>query len=50
MTTTYVIVLGLEAIAAFILGVLFLNEGSSLLKLGGIGLIIGGILMLKGHP
>ena len=49
MTTTYVIVLGLEAVAAFLLGVVFLNEGTSLAKLGGIGLIVGGIFLLKGH-
>ena len=49
MTTTYVIVLGLEAVAAFFLGVVFLHEGTSLAKLGGIGLIVGGIFLLKGH-
>ena len=49
MTTTYVIVLGLEAVTAFLLGVVFLNEGTSLAKLGGIGLIVGGIFLLKGH-
>ena len=50
MTTTYVIVLGLEAVAAFLLGVVFLNEATSLAKVGGIGLIVVGIFLLKGHP
>jgi quaternary ammonium compound-resistance protein SugE len=49
MTTTYVIVLGLEAVTAFLLGLLFLNESSSPAKIGGIGLIVAGIVLLRGY-
>jgi multidrug transporter EmrE-like cation transporter len=47
MTSTYVVVLGLEAVTAYLLGVVFLHEGSSLIKLGGVGLVVAGILMLR---
>lgn len=47
MTATYIIVLGLEAITALVLGLLFLGEGVSLMKLVGALLIIGGIVVLR---
>jgi multidrug transporter EmrE-like cation transporter len=47
MTVTYIVVLGLEAIAAFSLGVFFLNEQSSLTKLAGVGLVLAGIVILR---
>jgi len=47
MAVTYIIVLGLEAITAFSLGVIFLQESSSITKLSGIGLVVVGILVLR---
>lgn len=47
MSVTYIIVLGLEAITAYLLGVVFLQEGSSLGKLVGVVLVVGGILLLR---
>lgn len=47
MTTTYVVVLGLEAVAAYLIGALFLGETTTGAKLGGIALVIGGIMLLK---
>src|SRR5262249_9988647 len=38
MVITYVIVLGLEAISAYSLGVFFLKEGNSLARLAGVAL------------
>jgi multidrug transporter EmrE-like cation transporter len=47
MVATYIIVLGLEASTAFILGALFLQEPISLLKLGGIIVVVIGIAILR---
>ena len=47
MAVTYIIVLGLEAITAFSLGVLFLKEANSLAKLAGVGLVLAGIVVLR---
>jgi multidrug transporter EmrE-like cation transporter len=47
MTATYVIVLGLEAILAYLLGACFLGEGSSIEKIFGIGLVVAGIALLR---
>ena len=47
MAVTYIVVLGLEAITAFSLGVIFLKEGSSISKLAGIGLVLIGIVVLR---
>jgi quaternary ammonium compound-resistance protein SugE len=47
MGTTYVTVLGLEAVTAYLLGVVFLHEGSSPVKLVGVALVVGGIVLLK---
>jgi hypothetical protein len=35
MSTTYIVVLGLEAVTAYLLGILMLHEGSSPAKLAG---------------
>jgi multidrug transporter EmrE-like cation transporter len=50
MAMTYIVVLGLEAITAFSLGVLFLKEGSSLPKLAGMAMILAGIVVLRIKP
>ena len=47
MAVTYIVVLGLEAITAFSLGVFFLRESSSLTKLAGVGLVLIGIVVLR---
>ena len=47
MTVTYIVVLGLEAITAYLLGVVFLHEGSSPGKLAGVALVLGGIVLLR---
>lgn len=47
MAVTYIVVLGLEAVTAFSLGVFFLNESSSLAKLAGVGLVLAGIVVLR---
>lgn len=47
MTVTYIVVLGLEAVIAFGLGVFLLNESSSFFKLAGTGLILAGIALLR---
>jgi small multidrug resistance pump len=47
MTVTYVIVLGLEALAAYLVGALLLDEITTPARLGGIGLIVAGIMLLK---
>ena len=47
MVATYIIVLGLEAATAFLLGALFLKEPISLLKLCGILVVIIGIAILR---
>lgn len=51
MATTYVVVLGLEAVTAYVLSVWLLNESSSMLRIGGIALVVAGIVLLKtGSP
>jgi small multidrug resistance pump len=47
MTVTYVIVLGLEAIVTYLLGVWFLGESSPPAKVAGIGLVVAGIVLLR---
>jgi multidrug transporter EmrE-like cation transporter len=47
MAVTYIVVLGLEAVTAFSLGVFFLDESSSLAKLAGVGLVLAGIVVLR---
>jgi multidrug transporter EmrE-like cation transporter len=47
MTTTYVVVLGLEAVAAYLIGALLLDEITTDAKLGGIALVVVGIMLLK---
>jgi small multidrug resistance pump/quaternary ammonium compound-resistance protein SugE len=49
MTVTYVIVLGLEAVTAYLLGTFVLQEPSSLSKVSGIVLIVAGIALLKSN-
>jgi multidrug transporter EmrE-like cation transporter len=44
---TYIIVLGLEAISAYSLGVFFLKEGSSIARLAGVALVLAGIVVLR---
>ena len=46
MTVTYVIVLGLEAMAAYLIGALLLDEITTPAKLGGIALVVAGIVLL----
>jgi small multidrug resistance pump len=47
MTMTYVIVLGLEAVAAYLIGALLLDEITTPAKLGGIALVVAGMVLLK---
>lgn len=47
LSITYVVVLGLEAVVATLLGMAFFQEGLSLTKAGAIGLIVTGIALLK---
>jgi multidrug transporter EmrE-like cation transporter len=47
MIVTYVVVLGLEAISAYSLGVFLLKEGSSLARLAGVALVLAGIVVLR---
>jgi multidrug transporter EmrE-like cation transporter len=47
MSAIYVVVLGLEAIAAFTLAALILGERASLSKLCALALILGGIALLE---
>lgn len=47
MSITYTIVLGIEAITALLLGVFFLGEGVTLMKVAGIGLVCLGIVILR---
>ncbi len=47
MSSTYIIVLGIEAIAALALGTMLLNESITPIKLGGIMLIVAGMLALR---
>ncbi len=47
MAVTYVIVLGLEAVTAFLLSALWLHESTSPIRVGGIVLVVIGIVLLK---
>lgn len=47
MAVTYIVVLGFEAITALALSMILLNESASLSKLAGVGLVIGGIVLLR---
>ena len=47
MGVTYVVVLGLEAITAFLLGIVLLDERSSPGRLAGLALVVGGIVLLR---
>ncbi len=47
MSSTYIIVLGIEAVTAFLLGMVLLNEGVTPTKLAGVLLIAGGVLALR---
>ena len=47
MAVTYTVVLGLEAVAAYVLSVWLLDESSSALRIGGIALVVAGIVLLK---
>jgi multidrug transporter EmrE-like cation transporter len=47
MSVTYVIVLGLEAVIAYLLGIGLLGEASSIWKMGGVALVVAGILLLR---
>lgn len=47
MSVTYTIVLGIEAITALLLGIFFLGEGVTLMKVAGIGLVCLGIVVLR---
>jgi multidrug transporter EmrE-like cation transporter len=51
MSVIYIVVLGLEALTAFLLGTVLLNESSSLAKVAGVGLVLAGIVLLRfGEP
>jgi multidrug transporter EmrE-like cation transporter len=47
MTVTYIVVLGVEAITALLLGWLFLGEGLTLVKLAGVLLVVIGVVVLR---
>jgi multidrug transporter EmrE-like cation transporter len=47
LSVTYVIVLGIEAVTAFLLGTFMLGEHPSPLKMGGTALILAGIIALR---
>ena len=47
VTVNYILVLGLEAALALLLGVAWLGESVSLLRLGGVALIVTGVVSLK---
>ncbi len=47
MAVTYIAILGLEDIAALLLSIFVLHEGSSLPKLVGVGLVLLGIVLLR---
>lgn len=47
LSVTYVLVLGIEAVTAFLLGVFMLGENTSAFKLGGTALILCGIIALR---
>lgn len=47
MAVTYAVVLGLEAVTAFLLSIWLLQETASALRFGGIALVVAGIILLK---
>jgi multidrug transporter EmrE-like cation transporter len=47
MATTYIVVLGFEAITALFLSMLLLNESASLSKIGGLAVVVAGIVLLR---
>ena len=47
MTVIYLVVLGLEAVAAYLLGALLLKETTTAAKLAGIALVVAGIALLR---
>ncbi|HEY1911368.1 MAG TPA: SMR family transporter [Vicinamibacterales bacterium] len=47
MSVTYIVVLGLEAVTAYALGAIFLNEHSSITKMSGVALVVAGIILLR---
>jgi len=47
MSVVYVFVLGLEAVAAFLLGIWVFNERMTLTKVFALTLILGGIVLLE---
>ena len=47
MGITYLIVLGLEAVTAFVLGVVFFREETSFLKLAGVIVVVIGVALLR---
>jgi multidrug transporter EmrE-like cation transporter len=47
LSVTYIVVLGIEAVTAFLLGVFMLGEHTSPLKMGGIALVLAGIIALR---
>jgi multidrug transporter EmrE-like cation transporter len=47
MVVTYIVVLGLEAISAYSLGVFVLKEGNSVGRLAGVALVLAGIVLLR---
>ncbi len=47
LSVTYVIVLGIEAVTAFLLGIFMLGEHTTPFKLGGTVLILFGIIALR---
>jgi quaternary ammonium compound-resistance protein SugE len=51
MAITYVFVLGIEAVAAFVLSVWLLGESASAVRMVGMALVVAGIILLKtGNP
>lgn len=50
MAITYAFVLGLEAVTAFVLSVWLLGESASMIRIGGIALVLAGIVLLKAGP
>lgn len=47
MAVTYAVVLGLEAVTAFLLSIWLLQETASAIRFGGIALIVAGIILLR---
>jgi multidrug transporter EmrE-like cation transporter len=47
LSVTYILVLGIEAVTAFLLGIFMLGENTTPFKLGGTALILCGIIALR---